>query len=330
MASATRRPRDEITDDSSATISNDLDIQVTSPPVSDEPQGPWDFDRQQGRQPGWAPPQGQQPPGPNPPPYPTPSYPPPYQHGGGQQYGQYGPVPPAPFGGPPAPPRSKRRRRILIAVATGVVGAVVGLGVRTGVHAIEGVTSACDDKAIQHHLTAADVPTGFRRVTAAGAGHGVTLAAPQALTSFDLTQDHLDAVDGQADKSPGQAGALAEAKGLIGHDGVLLLYDNDSGDNLSIIRDAEPPHCRLPHGMARSADEELTKEGAQIKSTKNTHIGGRPALRVDYLISDGVGGQIRGTQVYLPAKDAMYILTLSSYTLSAQDIDAITGSVRLP
>ena len=286
------------------------------------PQGQQPYQYQQPyQQAGQMPPQGQPygSPGPSQPPVGAYQSQPPNPYGAPQPYG---------FGGqPPEPPKKHGRRRVLIA-SVAIVGAVlllVGVGgmILRQVHKV--AASACADTAISHELADTDVPAGFEKA----AGDGVAVAVPESFETFELTQQHIDEVDQQAKADPAVAAARDQAKDLMTNDGVLLEIDHTNGDNVSVIRAAGAVGCALPTEIDKQAGNELGNRGADVQSVRHVTIGGRKAVEVQYKISGGAGGQATGAQVYLPGKSAVYILTITSLSLSEQDMDWIAKSLRI-
>ena len=86
--------------------------------------------------------------------------------------------------------------------------------------------------------------------------------------------------------------------------------------------------CALPSELVREAPGVVGSGGDDVRSHRFT-VGGRECLEVERRFGDGTGTQITGTRVYVPARRAMYIVTLTSYSMSRQDPDPIVRSIRV-
>lgn len=228
---------------------------------------------------------------------------------------------------PPPPPSRRWRRRLVVGGVTAAAVVLVALGVGESLGVVHSADAPCHDRAIQHRLADADVPDGFVRTTV---DHGrFSVAAPRAFTVFELSRRNIDAA-GAADPDSVRARVAAHAQVLVDNHAELLLADEQTGGTVSLVPTSLVTHCALPVGTEQESRHEVQALRGKVLSITHVNIGGRESMETRYTFRAASGIPVFGAQAYIPGKDALYLLTVTSNTLIPQDVEEIIESVRVP
>jgi hypothetical protein len=190
------------------------------------------------------------------------------------------------------------------------------------------------------------VPDGYRLHEAAG--EGFALAVPEAWHDVPFDPAELGRlIEASRPGNPQLAGVLEGFRDGGGGSAKLLVVDERSpGANVNVLKVAnsrrlEPGELErarddlLNPALIGGIDAKLQAAGARDVTREKIGLPAGPALRTTYVLPvttrDGGAQRVFGVQYYLPAPEALFVLSLSTPDLAAYqaDFDKIAGSFGL-
>lgn len=179
----------------------------------------------------------------------------------------------------------------------------------------------------------ADPPHGFRRLDVPA--DGFTVAVPAGWDDVPPGAESIRDLAADARSGNPQLAAMLESYLDAGGEGRLLAVDADPpGANLNIVRGdidvpaGGPEEARdrlLDPAVTGPIDAGLRSVGAHGIEREKVTLAAGPALRATYLVPvsgpDGSTSDVVAVQYYVPARDGVFILTLSTPDLGSYATD---------
>lgn len=189
----------------------------------------------------------------------------------------------------------------------------------------------------------AATPEGYRRIDVAA--EGFTVDVPAGWQDVPYDPEAIRAlVESSREANPELAALLESSAASPGGEAKLLVVDaGEPGANLNVLKVPnerpltadeleEARDALLDPAVTSGIDAQLEAAGAQDIRREKAELTAGPALRASYVLPlqspDGVVRHVAGVQYYVPAVDAVFILSLSTPDPAAYaaDFDRIAQS----
>lgn len=229
----------------------------------------------------------------------------------------------------PRPRRRSRRLAVVLAVI-GLVFLLVGslgmlLRVRAQPTLVAGRASAGGG---QPALQSPRVSDGFSLVRDDQEGFAVLV--PTSFFKFELSRQNLDSLARQLAEHPDPdlAEVLRQSRDLVSAGGVLLFYDERSGDTEVLRKVTDLP--AMSTDFLNGVLDELRSKGIDPLSAERTDVMGVPAVTVTFVgAPDGTDHGPLVTELFLAGYRSGWVLSLESTALDPASRDTVMNSLRV-